>query len=696
MTRPTGGTANPFHITKANDLSDAQIEAYWVDVSSEEAETALMAAARPASPMPMFILGGKGSGKTHLLRYCSYPIQKIRYAAQQLTLIEGVVRDRYIGVFLRCSGLNSHRFSGKRQPEEIWREVFSYYVELWLAQQALAVTIELTAEADLPPNEETRLVEAIADLFDKPPPPMTKIDEMVVHVRRLLRELDYLVNNAIFTGSLPIEVQATRGRLIFGIPAALAQAIPVLVGVSFVYQLDEFENLTAAQQQHVNTLVREREAPATFKIGGRQFGVKTHATFSDSEVNLKDSEFEELRLDEQFRSNEGIYRELARRLAARRLSQTSGANGPEEEDDLTSLSTWFEKPDLDWHSGYFLTLCGGRAPAEREHFLKLEQQLDEAISDDAAPGVRNGRSISEIIATLSVPDYPLLEKVNILYLYQAWSRRRALPETAQNIARRCRAFLAAPEASSPYKTKVGHFKADLAAQIVQESRTRQFYAGVDTFVRMSEGLPRAFITLLKQTYDWSLLQREQPFVNGRISVEAQRRGAIAASEWFYNSMTKAGEDGPKILTAVDRLGQLFRLHRFSDKPIESSLTGFSVKESELNDEARHVIDVARSRSFLVDVFGGQRDRNSLDQTTKLQLNRMLSPRWDLPASRRGVTPLSAAHANAIFCTGQTGEFEALKREWEAKLNAPFRLRGQSYGDDTPASGDVGHQQPKLL
>lgn len=693
---PAGVAPNPFNITKANDLTDDQVEAYWVDVSTDEADTALLAAARPASPMPMFILGGKGSGKTHLLRYCSYAIQKRRYEQHGLSLLEGVTRDRYIGVYIRCSGLNSARFDGKRQSDEAWREVFSYYVELWLAQQALAVAAELVESAELPAEVHSRLLASLTELFDKEPPRLADVRTALTHVRSLQRELDYLVNNATFTGTLMVDVQATRGRLIFGIPAVLAAAIPALKGVSFVYQLDEFENLTAGQQRHINTLVREREAPATFKIGGRQFGVKTHATFSDGEENLRDSEFEELRLDQQFRNNERTYKELTRRLAARRLSQTTGASGPEEDrDDLAALGSWFERPDLDWRSDFFLDLCRRAEPLDREHFVKLEHQLDEAIRDDLAPGVRNARTIREVCETLAVQDHPLLEKVNLLYLYSDWARRRPLPESASRIARSCRAFLAAPETASAYRTKLGHYKADMVAQMVRENGQRQFYAGVDTFVRMSEGLPRAFITLLKQTYDWSLLQREQPFVNGRISVEAQRRGAIAASTWFYNSMTKAGEDGPRILTAIDRLGQLFRLHRFADKPTESSLIGFSVDEGELGEAARHVLSVARSRSFLVDVFGGQRDRNSSDPTSKLQLNRMLAPRWDLPTSRRGITPLGREDAEAIFDVGDAIRFEALKREWEAKLNAPFRLR---TGDAPPANERSFEpaSQPSLL
>ena len=391
----------------------------------------------------------------------------MRYASEHRSLVDGIAADRYVGVYARCSGLNSGRFAGKRQSEEVWRELFSYYIELWLSQLALAVVSEIVADAKIDQAAEAKLAEEICGLFDKTPARILQVVEIEAHVRNLQRELDYLVNNATFTGKLPVDVQATRGRLIFGIPSALVRAIPALESISFVYQLDEFENLTADQQRHINTLVREREAPATFKIGGRQFGVKTHGTFSDGEVNLKDSEYEELRLDEQFRSNANTYKELARRLAARRLSQTAGAGGPDEPDDLASLATWFDQPDVDWRGSFFLELCGETHAQDRVHFAKLNRQLQGTIADSVATGASAKQTIQDICALLEVAEYPLLEKVNILYLYQSWAREKPLLESAKTIAEECRAFLSTPEAPSSYRTKLQHFKADLTAQLIQ-------------------------------------------------------------------------------------------------------------------------------------------------------------------------------------------------------------------------------------
>lgn len=131
-------TKNPFNITKAVDFDDKQINNYWVEIPSGEGSFREMF--KPTSPMPVIILGGKGSGKTHLMRYFSYPLQKIRHSDD---IVGGIKKDGYLGVYFRCTGLNTERFSGKSQSNEIWASVFSYYMELWFAQQLLRTIRDL-------------------------------------------------------------------------------------------------------------------------------------------------------------------------------------------------------------------------------------------------------------------------------------------------------------------------------------------------------------------------------------------------------------------------------------------------------------------------------------------------------------------------------------------------------------------------
>lgn len=65
---------NPFNITKAVDFTDPEINRFFVDLP----ESSYADIIKPTSPMPMLIVGGKGSGKTHLMRYFSYDVQLMR------------------------------------------------------------------------------------------------------------------------------------------------------------------------------------------------------------------------------------------------------------------------------------------------------------------------------------------------------------------------------------------------------------------------------------------------------------------------------------------------------------------------------------------------------------------------------------------------------------------------------------------
>lgn len=659
--------SNPFSLTKANDLTDEQINSLWVDVQEDRTSSALFDAGKFTSPMPTFILGGKGSGKTHLMRYASFPLQRIRFEAIGISAVDGLRRDGYVGVYVKCSGLDTGRFKGKGQTDEAWAEVFSYYLELWLGQSLLDVIAQIV-RLDGAQEIEPELCQGIAALFDDAPPSASFLAELCDDLNQRRKRLDFAVNNAAFTGELSPGIALTRGRLIFGLPKLFAKLVPRLAGIQFCYELDEFENLTEPQQVHVNTLVRERESPATFKIGARQFGIRSHKTLSADEENLRDSEFDELRLDRRFRENESRYRELVERLVQRRLDEFR-ANAPSKAGQI-KLKDWFEEPNLDWNSDLLRQIAGSGHSETRSHFRALKDKLRKGFDQNSAPGVMSEAEISLILDGLAAQGYPLLEKLNILVLYSDWSRGRDLVDATRDIHKNCVAFRTGEQAG-PYGEKFKHYKADLVAQLLRENTEKQIYAGLTNFIRMSEGQPRALITLLKHTYDWALFQGEEPFVEGKISYQAQSRGAVSSADWFYNSMMKAGTDGREIFIAIDRLSQLFRINRFSDNIRESSLIGFSTSLINVSERAAKVLNQATDRSFLVDVEGGQQERNSEQVTKKFQLNRMLVPRWALGTARRGIAPLGRHAIEAIFDPDQEDAFTELKRDWEARASAPL-------------------------
>lgn len=684
--------SNPFSLTKANDLSDDQIQELWVDIAPPDSPDSLFSAGRFASPMPTFILGSKGSGKTHLMRYASFPLQKKRFERDGLRPLPGARVDGYVGIYTLCSGLETGRFQGKGQSDEAWLEVFSYYLELSLGIAALAVTDDLL-DGDVQHNIETAFCAAVGQLFDSDPPAANSVGGLIDDLERRRRELDYQVNNAAFTGELVPNVTASRGKLIFGIPQAFQSCSSDLGGFLFAYQLDELENLTEAQQKHVNTLVRDRRGPATLKIGARQFGIKTHATMSAAEENIRDSEFEELRLDLRFRRNEKTYRELVALLVERRLQNFWPQSSTGLAGRSRRLADWFEEPKRDPFDPFFERLVKNAPSPERPHMVHLREALAGQLSRGGIRGVRKEEDIPAIMNAIAVPDAPLLEKLNTFLMFNAWAKGLDLAQTATSVRSNCEAFVRS-KGAGPYRQKLDHYKSDLIAQMFRDASYRHNYGGLDEFTRMSEGQPRALITLLKQTFDWATFQGERPFEAGSISIDAESKGALAAADWFYNNMRKAGGDGQAILIAVDRLAELFRINRFADNPIECSLIGFSVSARVGSEISQRNLRLALDHSFLVEILGGQSDRNSEQVTGKFQLNRMLVPKWGLATGRRGIKPFSEVEMNAIFDPRMGEAFEKVKADWATRMNAPFERARRASKDF--AESDAGDSQVDLF
>ena len=82
---------NPFDITKAVDYTDDEIYRYWVDIKEHGFHNLI----KPETLMPMIIVGSKGSGKTHIMKYFSYELQKITKPIDN-----GLKKDKFIGVYI--------------------------------------------------------------------------------------------------------------------------------------------------------------------------------------------------------------------------------------------------------------------------------------------------------------------------------------------------------------------------------------------------------------------------------------------------------------------------------------------------------------------------------------------------------------------------------------------------------------------
>jgi hypothetical protein len=483
---------------------------------------------------------------------------------------------------------------------------------------------------------------------------------------------------------LNVTITVTRGSLIFGIPRVLAAHFGPLRDVLFVYLVDEFENLTESQQKYVNTLIREKDRPCTFKIGARLYGMRTYGTYSADEDNKEGSEFETLWLDAWLRGRTAQYNRFARKLIVKRLSEHGYIPTGETSHQSTAehLNELFETPAstelAQEETIYILEKYHGR---ERPYFHTLRNRLEQGLRAGVAPGILREEDIGSVIEALRFPDIPLLEKTNIVLFFEDWAANANLMEAAGNISQECRRY-SDGERQGRYARKLHHFKADLLAQLSRECDQKQRYRGISSLIDMSWGLPRNLLILLKCIFSWAVFYDEHPFRDKPISARAQDAGVSEAAEWFFRDARMTGPDGRAIQDSINRLGTLFRGIRFSDKPSECSCSAFSCDLSRVSDEARKYVDLAQKWSLLIDV-GDQSDRNTERVDLKFQLNRMLAPRWGIALYRRGVLALSPEEVNAIFDPKETSQFDEVFQRRVDRMTAPhFGTRPTSRSSDS--------------
>lgn len=662
--------SNPFTVTRAVDFSDRDILGQWVDLPGAGCEHT----AKPTSEMPMIILGGKGSGKTHLMRYLS---TSTRFAGGETP---AQLRDgRFLGIYLRCGGINASRFSGKGRTNDEWAAVFQYYMDLTLAELALRDAVRAIGPGSLNASEERRVCEAVLAEFT---PARSEQIETIEALSGLLsflrRTIDIEVNNCALTKALNVTIGATPSRLVFAVPASLASQVAALTDIRFLYLIDELENLSELQQVYVNSLVRENCAPCSFKLGSRLYGLKTYRTLSSDEELKEGSEYECLKLDEYFRSKgDSEFRRFVTSVCLHRLknagiSPPTGAN--------SDAASWFGEQFETRNPSEFLdeeTAYVDRTESRTRPWMKrLHSHLVKALDS------KSSVLAEEIVSVLSISNHPVVERVSLHIFYQEWSKQGPSLKAAARIAAAANDFLKSPTCKSTFKQSFDHWKLDMLAHIARDAQREVVVSGFGRLANLAFGLPRHLLILVKHAYSWSVFRGERPFTGGTISVESQRLAIADAAEWFFQDARMAGRDGDLLQSAISRLGELMKAIRYSDKPSETGLCVFTVPLDQVAEESRRILLLAEKWSLLSVTDGGRPHRNSYRLDTKFRLNPLLAVRWQLSTSVRGDLALDADEMDSIL-SGSRQEFDAIIQRRTAPMSGPYFGRRGSENPRLP-------------
>jgi hypothetical protein len=337
-------------------------------------------------------------------------------------------------------------------------------------------------------------------------------------------------------------------------------------------------------------------------------------------------------------------------------------------------------PSDDFYANQTALIVGNSQAENRPYFKRLREQLSLRV--DRYSAILSDVEIDRVISNLCFDRAPLLEKVNVFMFYQDWFRGKSLIAAADSISISCNAFFNKDLAGKRHKTVYGHFALDLLAQMYRDFKLSPtpMYAGFDSFVRMSAGVPRNLLVILRNIYKWSSFNGEVPFRGAAIPISTQCEAIKQSAGFFFEEDARPGADVPDTQLAVERLAEFLREVRFSSKPVEVSPLAFSVDHATLSEQSKITLKLAENWSYIFKIPRGRPNANSQHLDEKFQLNPMLASKWDLPISVRGDVRISASLADAIFGRASNEVFKLELQNSTASLKAPSFGKGKSAMD----------------
>lgn len=652
--------SNPFDITKAVDYTDADIYKYWVDLGNDN--QGFEGLIKPNTLMPMIIVGSKGSGKTHVMKYFSYELQKIRCRAESRSMQEGLAKEKFIGIYIRCSGFNSDKFNGKGVDPELWSIIHSYFWELWVGERLVNVLIDLSKNGSMEGVNEEDIVDDIMSMFLKKKEGIRTFEALNKYFIYLQKDVDYQVQNFMFLGqnSPQIEILLTTAKLTYNIPALLKDKIPFFKNKYILYLIDELENFSAEQQQLIQTLIREKPVACTFRIGTRPYGIRTLKTLRGVEENHDGSEFESVILDE-FLRNYKFYPQYVTDILMNRLIN-SGISLPR---DCNAASLFEEQTNND-----IITQVAAKKDRQSRSYLgNLETKLYKL------PLTQEG--IAEIMHNIEFPEDILLERTNVMLMYAAIKKNKehsveAYIQASKDIAESAKTYAVEASRTTPQAIKLEKYKQDIIDILAREGRVDIPYNGLARLIELSCGTPRTILCLLKAAFNNQYYNTGKvPFEDGRkLSVRSQSIGIESTYEWFFEENRIPSMAQARATDAIMRLGDYLRKARFSDLPPQCSINIFTLNPSELSPNARIVFEALLSYSYIVQT-DERRQINSDNKTHVYQLNKILYPKYELALSKRGSINFTSDDAECIFNLELKKKYDAFVDRKMKGYNFPF-------------------------
>ena len=320
---------NPFAEYDANVMSSEQISDYFMEPYDSFTITKSKII---EDKSPIVFIGGRGTGKTMLLRQFSYNVQKLK--KKDKTYLERLKETKFVGIYFRIDKPLLQSLSSLENIYPIIKfeeNIFAHFLELTIFKECIEIVKILENDADIVIGDSryNKILAELLNIFSVPT--FMNCEDLDDLLQYVIDEINYIWE---FQSRKAIDIDNTvkfsprcnlifQGKLSDGFCTSKIFNILGLNNISVLLLLDEFESFSKKQQMVINAAMRyNQENGMRLRIGMRPYGFKTYDTINSEDFINEGRDYSKVEFDNPFlkKGNDTKYFKLIERIANKRLS----------------------------------------------------------------------------------------------------------------------------------------------------------------------------------------------------------------------------------------------------------------------------------------------------------------------------------------------------------------------------------------
>lgn len=498
---------------------------------------------------PCVLIGGRGTGKTTVLRGLSYQGQKA------LSSNTTPIKDwPFYGLYYRVNTNRVTAFRGAELTEEKWASYFGHYINLIFCQQLLDFVDWFQSNENCKVQidyKDLKRVTITLGLED-----INTLEDLVEEIEYLILDFESLINTV---ADNPPERISTLGAPLDALARALLTS-PQLKGKQFYFLIDEFENFEDYQQRVLNTIIKHANTDYTFKVGVRELGWRQRATLNLNEQLTSPADY--ARISIMDRLNDARFPAFAETVIRQRISSAFS-------DDASVIT----------------------AP---QQLLPSVSELEEA---EILLGTDGLTKLKDKILKIAPPD--LVEAASNIEAGHLYFLNYMGGDNDDNFVENIKTWI---ENKSEWKHRLdNHFHASLYAIRKGKRGISKYYSGWDTYVSLSNGNIRYLLELVHAAFIRHV--ENGGGLHEPISPKSQTEAAEEIARKNLSELEGLSVEGGKLTKLVLSIGRILQVMASDAHGHAPEVNQFHIKQNPLaidcSDQVKRILDQAVMHLALV-------------------------------------------------------------------------------------------------